>query len=164
MNTLKLTLWVFSFTFLFLNIGCTPTCEQSMPSDKDLDYTNAQNIAMNGNDVTAYFTQGKALQGNPAFQSNQNGIVYHFASEEAKALFEANPTQYLPQYGGFCAVAASYNKVEPVELDLFDVYKGKIYFSRNAKAQKLWNEDKAGTVERATMLWPCLVIDNGRAL
>ena len=146
MNILKLSLWVLSFLFLILSIACTPTCDQTMPSDKDLDYTNEQNIAMNGNDVTAYFTQGKALKGSPNFQSKQDGILYHFASAEAKTLFDANPNQYLPEFGGFCAVAASFNKVEPVQLDLFDVYKGKIYFSRNAKAQRLWNEDKSGTV------------------
>ena len=161
-TTLKLAFCVLSF--VVLAVACTPTCEQSMPSDKDLDYTNEQNVAMNGNDVTAYFTQGKAIQGNSTFQSTQNGVTYYFASEEAKTLFETKPTQYLPQFGGFCAVAASFNKVEPVQLDLFDVYEGKIYFSRNEKAQRLWNEDKSGTVERASMLWPCLVIDNGRAL
>ena len=161
-NFLKLTFCALSFALLAL--ACTPTCEQAMPSNKALDFTNAQSVALNGNDVTAYFTQKKVVKGNSSFQSTQEGIIYHFASSEAKALFDANPMKYLPQFGGYCAVAASFNKVEPSQLDLFDVYEGKVYFARNEKAQKMWNEDKSGIKETANMLWPCLVISNGRDL
>ena len=161
-TTLKLAFCALSFALLAL--ACSASCDQAMPSNKALDFTNDQSVALDGNDVTAYFTQNKVVKGNASFQSTHKGITYHFASGGAKALFDTNPTKYLPQFGGFCAVAASFNKVEPIQLDLFDVYEGKVYFSRNEKAQRLWNEDKPGVKKRADMLWPCLVISNGRDL
>ncbi len=149
--------------FLFSNCG-TPTCELSMPADKKLDSVNEQNIILDGHDVTAFFTSKQLLKGNPAFASKVDGITYQFASAASKQMFDANPAKYQPQFGGFCAVAASFNKVEPAQLDLFDVYEGKLYFARNPKAQKMWNGDKAGIKVRADGLWPCLVIGNGRKI
>ena len=141
-----------------------PTCDQSLPVDMRLDNVNEQNIVLDGHDVTAFFTDNQVVKGNPNYASQMDGITYHFASEKAKQMFDENPTKYIPQFGGFCAVAASFNKVEPVQLDLFDVYEDKLYFSRNEKAQKIWNKKKKKTKKRADKLWPCLVIDNGRKI
>ena len=159
-----LSKFYYLIAILFLFSNCTPTCEQSMPADKRLDSVNEQNIILDGHDITAFFTDSKLVKGNSAYASQIDGITYHFVSEAAKQMFDANPTKYQPQFGGFCAVAASFNKVEPAQLDLFDIYEGKIYFARNAKAQKMWEEDKAGIKARAEGLWPCLVIGNGRKI
>jgi hypothetical protein len=40
-------------------------------------------------------------------------VTWHFASAENKALFEANPAQYAPAHGGWCAGGASKGKKVP---------------------------------------------------
>ena len=139
-----------------------PTCNKALPADKRLDNVDKRNVAMDGHDVTAFFTQNKPVKGSSRFASQQNGVTYFFASAQAKQLFDASPNKYIPKFGGYCAVAASFNKIETVQIDLFDVYEGKLYFNRNAKAQKIWNKNKKEVQVRANGLWPCLVIESGR--
>lgn len=147
---------------LFFAACGVPVCETTMPEKMALDSVNDQDIAMDGYDVTAFFTKQKATKGSAQFQSNYKGINYHFENESAKALFDRNPEKYLPAFGGYCAVAASFAKVEAAQIDLFDLYKGKLYFARNAKAEKMWMEDKDGVKSRAEGQWPCLVAKSGR--
>ncbi len=149
---------------LFFSACGVPNCELAMPAEMALDSVNGQNVAMEGYDVTAYFTKQKATMGFAKFQSTFQGTKYQFESEQAKAMFDASPQKYLPAFGGYCAVAASFAKVEAAQVDLFDVYEGKLYFSRNAKAHKLWLEDKSGVRSRAEGQWPCLVSKSGRKL
>ena len=119
----KITLLLAGLMFtVFVNCKA-PSCVESMPTDMLLISTEGEHTAMGGYDVTAFFTDKKAVKGSSTYQVMKNGVAYHFANVEAMSLFEANPERYLPQYGGYCAVAASFNKVEPAQIDLFDVYE-----------------------------------------
>ena len=149
---------------IFFSACNPPTCEKAAPDNMALNSVNDQKIAMDGHDVTAFVIKSKAVKGNPNFHSTHQGIKYYFENEQVKGMFDQNPTKYIPAFGGFCAVAASFGKVEPAQIDLFDFFEGKLYFARNAKAQKMWMEDKTGVRDRANNLWPCLVIDNGRSI
>ncbi len=37
------------------------------------------------------------------YRSEYQGVDFYFSSAKNKALFDANPTAYIPQYGGYCA-------------------------------------------------------------
>jgi YHS domain-containing protein len=56
-----------------------------------------------GADVVAYFTENRHLQGSSEYRSEHQGVDFYFSSAKNKALFDANPTAYIPQYGGYCA-------------------------------------------------------------
>jgi len=43
------------------------------------------------------------LVGSSSYQTTYNGFSFNFLSQHNKDLFDANPTMYAPQYGGFCA-------------------------------------------------------------
>ncbi len=60
-------------------------------------------VLLAGADVVAYFTEGAFRQGDPSIRSIYDGVTLHFSSVANKALFDANPEKYLPEYGGFCA-------------------------------------------------------------
>ena len=152
------------FVLVFISACGPPACDITMPAGMALSNTNDAKIAMDGYDVTAFFFGKNPVKGDSQFQSNYQGITYYFANAGGKQIFDANPEKYLPQFGGFCAVAASFGKVEEAQIDLFDVYEGKLYFAKNAKAQKMWNEDKKGVRDRANNQWPCLVTDAGRKI
>jgi YHS domain-containing protein len=77
----------------------------STASAKTLVNVDNNGVGIKGYDPVAYFTDNKAVKGNAQFQSSSNGVIYNFASAQNKAAFDANPSKYAPQFGGFCAWA-----------------------------------------------------------
>ncbi|MEC7647352.1 MAG: YHS domain-containing protein, partial [Pseudomonadota bacterium] len=41
-------------------------------------------------------TVGEPTEGSPNYAATYQGVTWHFASAENKALFEANPAKYAP--------------------------------------------------------------------
>src|SRR5829696_3564330 len=72
------------------------------PGHKVLVLKNKGGAAILGYDAVAYFTDKKAVKGNPKIQSEYEGAKYYFASTEHKVLFDSNPAKYAPTYGGYC--------------------------------------------------------------
>jgi YHS domain-containing protein len=48
-----------------------------------------ERLMLKGHDVVAYFTQGRHALGSAQFKSAHEGVTFHFASAEHKALFDA---------------------------------------------------------------------------
>ena len=112
-----------------------------------------------GADVVAYFTENKHVQGSPEHRSEYEGVDFHFASAAHKALFDANPTAYLPQYGGYCTNGIVFGIPWGGNAEDFLVHDGKLYIfggqvSKQAVmldleanldlADKYWREEVAG--------------------
>jgi len=114
-------------------------------------------IGIKGYDPVAYFTTGKPKEGKPEFIAIYQGIVYHFVSNENKVLFQKNPTQYEPQYGGWCAYAMG-NDGSKVEVDpeTFKIINGKLFLFYNkyfTNTLKSWNKDEAQLMKTADANW-----------
>ena len=60
-------------------------------------------VMLKGADVVSYFTAGKDAVGSPQIKSVYQDVTFRFATAANKALFDANPAKYQPQYGGYCA-------------------------------------------------------------
>ncbi len=60
-------------------------------------------VAIQGYDTVAYFTENEAVKGSEQFKLKWLGAYWHFQSEEHRQLFADNPQKYAPQYGGHCA-------------------------------------------------------------
>lgn len=108
------------------------------------DYFEKKGIAFAGYDVTEY-QNNKALKGDKQFTATYNKSVFHFASEENKTEFLANPEKYIPQYGGYCAYAISeHNKKYKVDPETFLLQDGKVYLFYNSFGKNtldLWNNN-----------------------
>ena len=72
------------------------------------------NSVLGGLDFVQYFTDFKledstydesqiGSKGDDDIYSMYKGFKYNFLTNDNKALFDANPEQYLPQWGGYCA-------------------------------------------------------------
>ena len=59
-------------------------------------------VMLLGHDPVAYFSRGQPLRGNPAWRVDLPARSYYFASAEHRALFEADPARYEPQFNQFC--------------------------------------------------------------
>lgn len=116
-------------------------------------------LLLKGADVTAYFTKGLYEQGKPEFRSTYEGVDFRFASAQSKALFDSEPTKYLPQYGGYCADGIVYAIPWGGDADTWKMVNSKLYifggqgskdaFELNEKANlvladKYWAEEIKG--------------------
>lgn len=116
---------------------------------------NDQNVALEGYDPISYFGD-RPVKGNPTITTTHNGAIYHFSTPENKTQFEANPDQYLPQYGGFCAVAVSEGKLVPVDPETYKVTDGKLYLFYNGEhgnTKPQWEADEATIHANADAQW-----------
>jgi YHS domain-containing protein len=64
---------------------------------------DSQGVILKGYDPVAYFTEKKAVKGNPKYKTTYEGATYYFSSAADLATFKKSPSKYVPQYGGFCA-------------------------------------------------------------
>jgi len=95
-------------------------------------YTNEDNVAINGYDVVAYFTQAEGVRGNSKHTAKHDGADFWFATEQHKNLFVSNPDMYLPQFGGYCAFAiAKHNAKVSSDPGTFKIVDGKLYLFFN---------------------------------
>lgn len=133
-----------------------PTSDQKVLQNLDKD-----GVAIDGYDPVAFFTDSRPVKGNPSIRTVQNGAIYHFASAEHKALFDANPAKYEPQFGGWCAYAASIDALSPIDPAFWEVRDGRLLLQHNKKAWDLWHADAAGSLVKADKNWPGLVEKNG---
>ncbi len=144
--------------------GCAPLVTQS-PSGQ-FSPVNAHaidgndRVLLKGADVVAYFTKNAYTQGNPSIKSTYENVTFYFSSAENKALFDREPTKYLPQYGGYCANGVVYSIPWGGDADTFAMINGKLYifggkgsqdaFMLNvpknmALADKYWKEEIVGS-------------------
>ena len=127
---------------------------------KDEIYTGRfNNLAAGGYDVVAYFTAGAPAKGSKEFATEYKRATWRFASQENLDLFTANPGQYAPQYGGYCAWALAQNKLAPGKPDHWKIVDGKLYLNFSAKVQRDWLEDVPGFISKANSYWPA-ILDN----
>ena len=121
----------------------------------DIDVNvNANDLAIQGYDAVAYFTESAPVKGDKAFTTDYNGAEWRFSSADNLAAFKAAPEKYAPQYGGYCAWAVSQNYTARGNPENFTVVDGKLYLNYNDEIQKRWEEDIPGFVAKADENWP----------
>ena len=120
----------------------------------------ADQLAARGYDVTAYFLQGKPVQGSKAHQIQYKGATWLFASADALAKFKADPAAFEPQFGGYCAWAISQGYIAPGDPEQWKIVDGKLYLNFNARAKELWEADQADAIARGHANWPSVLTSN----
>jgi YHS domain-containing protein len=130
--------------------------------NKTLLNLDRQGIAIQGYDPVAFFTQNRPVKGRPEFETKYNGARYLFASADDKSTFDANPAKYEPQFGGFCAYAASQNHTAPVKIEAFQIVNGRLLMQYDLGVRKEFNKDTQGNLQKADKNWPGLVQKEGK--
>ncbi len=117
--------------------------------------TDKANVIVKGYDTVAYFA-GKAVQGDKKFAVKHDGATYYFSSAANMKTFQANPSHYAPQFGGFCAMGAALGKKLDVDPTQYVVHNGKLYLNVNADVFKMFSQDIPGNVAKADANWPAI--------
>jgi len=154
--------------FLALSALLLGACSAINAQNKGGDYkpvnatpdADGNALMLKGFDVVSYFVDNKDAMGSAQFKSDYKGITFQFANAEHKALFDREPTKYLPQFGGYCANGIVYGIPWGGDGDTWKMIDGKLYIfggqsSKNAflldeknnlaLAQKYWNEEIVGS-------------------
>jgi len=146
---------VFLLLLLFASVPVFGQTKMLLNVDK-------QGVGIQGYDPVAFFTQNRLVKGRPEFESKYNGVRYLFASAEDKAAFDANPAKYEPQFGGFCAYAASQNHTAPVKIEAFQIVNGRLLMQYDLGVRNKFNKDTQGNLQKADKNWPGLVQKEGK--
>ena len=117
-------------------------------------FTGRSNLALKGYDTVAYFEQGEAVKGNKDLSSEHKGATWTFSSTSNKALFDANPEGYMPQYGGYCAWAMAQGNVVKSNPKVWYIEDGLLYLNVSKGIQKKWLANMAEFIEQADANWP----------
>lgn len=127
-NALKLVLCCLAVLAV---AGCAPMSTQS--PGEGLSPVNAvadgpdKHLMLFGYDVVNYFTDGAPLLGSPSIKSEYKAVTFRFATPEHKTLFDANPGQYIPQFGGYCSNGIAYGIPWGGDADTWRIYDAKLY-------------------------------------
>ena len=126
----------------------------ALGAEKVLVNTDSSGVALQGYDPVAYFTDGRPVRGTTEFRTTHQGYEYRFANAEHLAAFRANPSRYLPQYGGYCAWAVSQGYTASADPTNWRIVDGKLYLNYNDEVQRRWEQDIPGHIRSANANWP----------
>jgi YHS domain-containing protein len=116
-----------------------------------------EGIAIRGYDVVAYFNDSKPVKGTEQFQHSWNGATWHFSNEANRDAFAKDPVKYAPQFGGYCAYAASRDYIYDADPNFWKIVDGKLYLNFNADAKKEWEKDVPLNIKKGNENWPGLL-------
>ncbi|WP_298156549.1 YHS domain-containing (seleno)protein [Flavobacterium sp.] len=112
--------------------------------------------AINGYDAVAYFTDNKAVKGNPKLVYRWKDADWTFANEANRKLFQENPEKYVPQYGGYCAYGASEGHKAPTDPEAFTLVDGKLYLNYNQQVMAMWRTEEQALIRKADANWEAI--------
>ena len=119
-----------------------------------------QALMLRGNDPVAYFTENKAVKGNPAIKADYDGVTYRFASEANKAAFLKDPKHYVPQYAGYCASGAPYALKAVIGADTFAIVNDKLYLYGSPRSRQGWMLDYVENIKTGDTYWETEIKDS----
>ena len=137
--------------------GCSAMLAQNPSSSlkpvKAVAMDGDDHVLLTGHDVVAYFTLGRHQLGTPQFKSLYEGVTFRFANAEHKAMFDKEPTKYLPQYGGFCAGGIAYAVPWGGDADTFSIIDGRLFIFGGRGSKEAFELDQAKNVALADRYW-----------
>jgi len=135
----------------------TPCAGKSSTTTLHPQFYTEKGVALDGQDVVAYFTQSKLVMGVSQFKHNWGGTTWMFASAANRDMFANNPEKYAPQYGGYCAQGTSEGNLVVTQPDAWKIVNGKLYLNYDKTVQAQWMGDIPGHIASANKNWPAIL-------
>jgi YHS domain-containing protein len=130
------------------------TIAQSVVATRHPAVYTENGVALDGQDVVAYFAQNALVEGKQEYSHTWKGVRWLFSNAAHRDMFAKNPEQYAPQYGGYCAKAAAGGVLATTVPTAWEVRDGKLYLNYSSEAQKEWRQDTATKIVKANANWP----------
>ncbi|MEE2860174.1 MAG: YHS domain-containing (seleno)protein [Paracoccus sp. (in: a-proteobacteria)] len=113
----------------------------------------AQDWALGGFDPVGYVSAGRPVPGRSDIATMWRGMIWHFASEENRTRFEADPRAYAPRLGGMCPLSIIEGDPEPGDPRHFLVRQDGLYLFRSAEAGRKVRGNPDEVLGRARAAW-----------
>ena len=112
-----------------------------------------QDVAISGYDTVAYFTEGRPVKGDAGINYAWRDANWQFATQKHRDMFTADPEQYVPEFGGFCAAAMTYGAVAKANPEHWAIVDGKLYLNYDDYAYQVFHENLAENIAKADVKW-----------
>ena len=146
-----------SLAILLLILGCWTMPGLALESAKtSFNLGHFNGLAMNGYDVMTYWRGGQPKIGEAKYSLQYSDATWQFISPQNRDDFAVDPARYAPQYGGFCAYAASRNALADVDPFAWRIWKDKLYLNYNPSVRRKWASDIDDNIEKGDQNWPGL--------
>jgi hypothetical protein len=113
-------------------------------------------LAISGFDPVAYFTDGLALPGKGELEHAYAGAVWRFRNEGNLAAFAADPTVYMPQFGGYDPTGVARGAPVPGNPQLWLIQGERLYLFFSGEARNAFASDSETILTTATQGWALL--------
>lgn len=113
----------------------------------------ANELAIGGVDVVAYFTDGKPTMGDKQYSIVWEGVTWWFASAEHAGKFQNDPAQFAPQFGGYCSLTTAHGASIPSNPMAWTIYDDKLYLFVFESAKETWLMNPEQLIVRAKKKW-----------
>ena len=113
----------------------------------------ASNPELQGYCPVSYTSINQAVKGDSEWTHIHKGKAYYLADQKSHDAFVANPEQYLPKYGGYCAYGMSFGQKFPGDPKYYTVVDGKLYFNGYKQAHDSFNENRTVLIQKADQNW-----------
>ncbi|WP_299911623.1 YHS domain-containing (seleno)protein [uncultured Paracoccus sp.] len=117
---------------------------------------HAQDWALGGFDPVGYQAEGRAVPGRNDISTLWQGMVWHFATVENRAMFEADPRSYAPGLNGLCPVALSRGRSQPGDPRHFVIVGQRVYLLGSDDNQRSFMKDPRAILMQARKVWASL--------
>lgn len=111
-------------------------------------------VMLLGHDPVAYFTRGEPVRGTADQAASLPDRTYYFSSAEHRAMFQADPAKYEPQYGGFCASGAAFAIKLGSDPTAWQIEGGRLFIFGDILGKTAWQLDPAWNIRHADAEWP----------
>ncbi len=115
--------------------------------------TTADDVAIDGYDTVAYFTDARALKGKPEFEQVWQGSRWWFTSAEHRDLFARDPERYAPQFGGFCTGGLSLGYLIEANPENWSIIDGRLYINHSERGRDMVRADPGPVITAAEATW-----------
>ncbi len=146
-SVIRAVVWSF---WCILGLACMPATAKEPPIYTAL-FSKA---ALGGFDAVAYFTEQKPVKGVAQFSAPYKGAEWRFSSAENREKFLADPEQFAPQYGGYCAWAVAQGYTASGDPQRWKIVDNKLYLNYDADVQKKWERSIPEFIKAADKNWP----------
>ena len=110
-------------------------------------------IALEGYDPVGYFTEGKAMKGDKAFQAEYQGAMFLFATAEHRALFVQNPEKYAPAHGGYCTQTLASGALTPASPVNWTIHGDRLFLTRSPGANEAFRASREEAITAGDRFW-----------
>lgn len=113
----------------------------------------AEDWAMDGYDAVGFLDSGRPVPGRGDITTLWKGKVWHFATEENRSRFEADPRSFAPAFGGLCPVALAEGRQVPGDPRHFVVIGNRLYLVGSSRAARKLQQAPRDILARAQESW-----------